>query len=435
MGMKTFKYCFVHYSSMLSKERLKQVLAEQRDSILKRDFGIERELLKEIESKIRLPHAVVITGIRRCGKSTLLRQIIKKFYADSEFYYISFEDERLLNFRAEDFNLIFEALIELFGEKKTFFIDEIQNVENFEAFVRRFCDNGFKFFVSGSNAKLLSRELGTKLTGRHTDITLNPFTFSEFLSLRGVKFEKNMLYKTIEKAKIKKYFDEYLAGGGMPEFLIYKDASSLAGVYEDIVIKDIAVRHNVGDVHRLRELYQYLITNFSNKFSYRSLNKIMGMGSVNTVKKYISYLEGAFFAKTVGKFDYSLKKQMINDKKIYISDNGFIKVISTRTTQDRGRLLENLVFNTLKISSNPFYYANKRECDFLLLKNNEIKSAMQVCWELNEENREKELEGLIGALKEFNLKEGTILTHDEEDELTAEGKKIKITPVYKWLLA
>ncbi|MEA3378718.1 MAG: AAA family ATPase, partial [Nanoarchaeota archaeon] len=150
---------------MLSKDQLKEILLEQRKVILKKPLGIERTIIKKIETKIKIPSVVIITGLRRSGKSTTLRQVIKKRYNDEDFYYINFEDERLFNFKAQDFNIIYEAFIELFGQKNTFFIDEIQNVPLFENFVRRFHDDGFKLFITGSNANLLSREFGTKLTG------------------------------------------------------------------------------------------------------------------------------------------------------------------------------------------------------------------------------------------------------------------------------
>ena len=150
---------------MLSEEQIKEILVKQRETILNKKFGVERTILKEIELKIKLPHVVVLTGLRRSGKSTLLRQLIKKRYNDENFYYINFEDERLFNFPANEFNKLYEALVSLYGKKKTFFLDEIQNVTNFETFVRRFYEEGFKFFITGSSATLLSRELGTKLTG------------------------------------------------------------------------------------------------------------------------------------------------------------------------------------------------------------------------------------------------------------------------------
>ena len=162
---------------MLSEEEIKEILARQREIMLNKDYGIERTALQEIESKTKLPHVVVLTGLRRSGKSTLLRQLIKKLYQDKDFYYINFEDERLFNFSASEFNKLYEVLVSLYGKKKTFFIDEIQNVSHFETFVRRFYDEGFKFFITGSSATLLSKELGTKLTGRHVDIIVRPFSF------------------------------------------------------------------------------------------------------------------------------------------------------------------------------------------------------------------------------------------------------------------
>ena len=395
---------------------------------------MERTLLKEIESKIKLPHVVVLTGLRRSGKSTLLRQLIKRNYKDEDFYYINFEDERLFNFPASEFNRLYESLISLYGKKKTFFLDEIQNVTNFETFVRRFYEEGFKFFITGSSATLLSRELGTKLTGRHIDILVKPFSFLEFLKLREFTLEKNSIYKIEPKIEIKKYFDEYLIKGGMPEYLIYNEAELLAKVYEDTVLKDIAVRYNVNNVVVLRNLYSILISNFANKFSFNSLKKITNINSVNTIKKFIHYLEETYFAKTINKFDYSLKRQLINNKKFYIIDNGFIGVLSKKLTKDKGWLLENLVFNFLNKDNDIFYYSNKNECDFLLVKNKAVIKAIQVCYDLNEDNREREISGLKEAMDKFRLKEGLLLTNSQEEEIKEKGRKIKVIPVWKWIL-
>jgi len=420
---------------MLSEGQIKEILVRQRQTILNKTYGVERTLLKEIEAKIKLPHVVVLTGLRRSGKSTLLRQLIKRHYKDENFYYINFEDERLFNFSAKDFNKLYENLISLFGSKKTFFIDEIQNVSGFETFVRRFYEEGFKFFITGSSATLLSRELGTKLTGRHVDIVVKPFSFLEFLNLKGFNLEKDSIYKTESKVKIKKFFDEYLINGGMPEYLIYKDPELLAKVYEDTILKDIAIRHKVENVSILKELYQYLITNFSSKFSFNSIKKLMNFGSVNTVKKFILYLEETHFAKTINKFDYSFKKQIINDKKFYVVDNGFIEIISKKLTKDKGWLLENLVFNSFTKDYEIFYYSNKKECDFLLVKNKTVAQAIQVCYEINEDSKDREINGLLEAMNKFKLKEGMILTNSQDDEFKVDNKIIKVMPVWKWLLS
>lgn len=421
-------------SNGLSDSEIKEILVKHRETILNKEYGVEREALKEIDPKIKLPHIIVLTGLRRSGKSILLRQIIKKYYNDEEFYYINFEDERLLNFPASEFNRFYEALVSLYGKKKTFFIDEIQNVSKFETFVRRFYEEGFKFFITGSSATLLSRELGTKLTGRHVDIVVRPFSFSEFLSLRGVILNKESLYKTETKINIIKHFEEYLIKGGMPEYSIYKDPEIIAKIYSDTVLKDIAVRYKVENVDALKELYSHLITNFSNKFSYNSIKKFININSVNTIKKFISYLEETYFAKTINKFDYSLKKQIINDKKFYVLDNGFIEVISKKMSPDRGWLLENLVLSKLNKNKDVLYFQEKGECDFVIKEGVKIVLAIQVCYTLNHENRQREINGLQSAMNKFGLKEGLILTYNQEEEFKQDGFNIKVIPVWKWLL-
>ncbi len=420
---------------MLTKEQLKQILVSQRETILKKDYGVERTILHDITEKKNLPHVIVITGIRRSGKSTLLKQIIKKHYQDKDFYYINFEDERLFNFNASNFNDIYESLVDLYGECKTFFIDEIQNVPNFETFIRRFYEQGFKFYITGSSAHLLNKELGTKLTGRHLDIAVKPFSFAEFLTLKNFTVTKQDLYHTETRVKIKKLFQEYLLKGGMPEYLIHNDLELLTNIYEDIIIKDIAVRYHIENVATLKEVYHYLINNFSNKFSYNEIKKLLKMGSVNTVKKYISYLEETHFAHIITKFDHSIKKQLINDKKMYLIDTGFLQILSTRLTKDKGWLLENIVFNNLqKQFVDVFYFANKNECDFIVVKNKRVQNIIQVTWELNESNREREIQGVIVALHTLKQKTGLILTFDQEEEITQENKKIIVKPVWKWLL-
>ena len=412
---------------MISKDKLKQILVEQRETILQRDAGIERTILKFIEKKAKLPHAVVLTGLRRSGKSTLLRQLIKKHYGDKDFYYISFEDERLFNFKAEDFNIIYEALVELFGERKTFFIDEIQNITNFESFVRRFFDAGFKFFITGSSAKLLSKEIGTKLTGRHVDIIVKPFSFEEFLVFNNFKLDKQAIFKINTRAEIKKYFAEFLISGGMPEYVQYQDPEILTRVYEDIIIKDIAARYKIENIKELKELYQYLITTASQRFSYNSLKKFIKINSANTIKKYVDYLEETYFAKTINKFDYSFKKQIMNDKKFYVLDNGFVGVLSKKITKDHGWLLENLVFNCLNKEYDVFYYSGERKCDFLTVKNKTVIQAIQVCDDLNTENRDREAAGLTEAMKKFKLQEGLLLTNDQEEKIKIGRKKILVS--------
>ena len=417
---------------MTSKELIKQILTEQRELIISKPFGIEREILKKIKQKLKLPHVIVITGIRRSGKSTLLRQIISKYFKDKDFYYINFEDERFFDFKANEFNTIYESLIELFGNKKVFLIDEIQNVKNFETFVRRFVDMGFKFIITGSNSKLLSSELSYKLTGRYINIVVKPFSFKEFLKLKSYDYKST--YTTQDRAQISKYFKEYLIKGGMPEFLIYNDAEIIYRVYEDIITKDIVIRHHIDSFTNLKQLYSYLLTNIGRLFTYNSLKKIVDFGSVNTIKAYLTYITETYLGQTINSYDFSLKKQIRNPKKFYVIDNAFINYISKRASEDIGWLLENLVFNNIfydNLNKNIYFYKNgTNECDFLIKQGTKITEAIQVCYELNEDNKKRELKGLREAMKEFKLKKGLLLTYDQEDTID----NITIKPVWKWLL-
>ncbi len=419
---------------MLSEEQIKEILIFGREKMLNKDIGIEREALRIVGEKMKLPHIVVITGLRRTGKSTLLRQIIKKFYDDKDFYYINFEDERLFNYPVNEFNKIYEVLVKLYGEKKTFFIDEIQNIDKFELFVRRFYDAGFKFFITGSNANLLSKEFGTKLTGRHVDILLKPFSFREFLQLKKLDITEKSIYLTEKRAIIRNYFEEYLIDGAMPEYSKFKDIEILEKTYNDILLKDIISRYNVEDVNALKELYQFLITNFACRFSYNSLMKSVKISSVNTIKKYISYLEETYFAKLMAKFDYSLKKSLANEKKIYLADNGFLKVLSKKINKDYGFLLENIIYNNISLNEEVYYDSNGYECDFIIVKNKEVVKVLQVAYELNDNNREREIKGLIKAMEKFKLKQGLIITNNQEEEIIQGNKKIIVKPAWKWLL-
>jgi len=420
---------------MISKEQLKQVLLEQYDAVLAKDTGIRREALNEISDKINLPHIHVITGLRRCGKSVFLRQIVKAFYNDTGFYYINFEDERLFNYPASEFNTIYELLFQLFGKNKVFFIDEIQNVKNFENFVRRFYDDGFKFYISGSNAELLSSEIATKLTGRHIDTHLTPFSFKEYLNFSNINYNENELYKTEKKSEIINAFNIYFKNGGMPEFVKYNDKEILTRTYNDIVFKDIVVRYKLENVLQLKMLYAYIINNYGRRYSYNSLRKIIDLGSSNTVVNYMNYLEQTFFIKQVTKFDYSLKKQIVNEKKSYIVDNGFICALSAVMTTDEGWLLENLIFNELhKRNESVFYFSDKNECDFVSLNNGVFEDAIQVSMQISETNESRELNGLLEAMNKLRIKNGYIISMDTEKTIKSDHAEISIIPAWKWIL-
>lgn len=416
------------------KQMLKEIVLEQRKSLKKLDKGIRREAMAKVERYSRLPHVVVLAGIRRCGKSTLLRQTLDAVARDG--YYVNFEDERFLDFGVRDFNDLYEILVETFGEKKIFLFDEIQNVAQWERFVRRMYDAGHKFFITGSNASLLSRELGTKLTGRHVTCDLFPFSFREYLKFVRYDFNEEDFFETRKRAAIKKHFHDYMEKGGMPEYLKYGDEESLKKVYNDVLYRDVAAKYSIEDVKALRELSFYLISNISSSYTYNRLKKFLKLGSFNTVKNYINHLEDSFLFYSVELYSPSLKKQMVSPRKIYCADNGLANAVSFRFSADKGKYLENLVFLELKRRGKDIYYyktINNLEVDFFL--RGKKPELIQVSWNLaGEKTKEREVKALLGAMDELKLKQGLLLTDSEEDILEYGKKKIIVKPAWKWLL-
>jgi len=413
----------------MEKEKLKEIIIDQNKPI--GEEVIEREIYKEILENKNNPFIIIITGIRRSGKSTLLKQIKEVIPG----YYLNFDDDRLVEFQIQDFQLLYETLIELYGEKEVFYFDEIQNIKGWERFVRRLHNSKEKVFVTGSNSSMLSKELGTHLTGRNIMINLYPFSFREYLKLLKVNYSEKSLYEIKEKIKIKKLFNNYLVEGGMPEYLLTKNKDYLKNLYENILYKDIIVRYNLSNEKAMKELVYLAVNNFSKEISFNSFKKSLGLGSSTTVKEYFGYLENSFLFFLVPKYDYSLKRQIHSNKKLYVADNALAINLGFSFSKNLGKILENLVFLELKrMNKEIFYYQGKNECDFLCREGAKITQAVQVCYELNKENREREIMGLVEALKKFEIKRGLILTMDQEENLELEGKKIMIKPVWKWLL-
>ena len=422
----------------MEKSTLKTLVLEQRENIIEKDKGLKRDLLSEIAPNLKLPHCLIIAGIRRVGKSTLLLQIIDSYFGE-DFYYFNFEDERLINFNIEDFNLLYEVMIEFYGEKKTFFFDEIQNIKGWETFVRRMMDKNYKFILTGSNATLLSRELGTKLTGRYVLSTLYPFSFKEFLKFKEYSLDKKDLLITEKKVRIKKQFDEYLKRGGMPEYLKYNfNPEILQRLYEDIIYRDIAARYGIKDMKTLRELALYYLTNITGEISYNKLKNTYKTGSVNTIKNYTEYLENSFLVDILNIFSYSIKQQAIAPKKVFCIDNGIADCISFAFSDNMGKYLENLVYIELKRRGETLYYyrtKNNNTVDFVVKRGNKISEIIQVCFDIgNEKTREREIKSLDQVMEELELNEGLIITYENEEIIKMNGKSIKVIPAYKWLI-
>ncbi len=277
--------------SMISKEILRQVITRQKNELALEKESLRREILDDILKWVKDKRIIILTGVRRCGKSTLLKQLMRE---TAEWCYVNFEDERLLDFKAQDFELLNEVLIEVYGTTKTYFFDEIQNVEKFETFVRRLYDEGKKVIITGSNAALLSKEFGTRLTGRYKSFEVYPFSVTEYLKFKAVDVKKDDWYTPEKKVKLIKLFDEYLVMGGLPEYVKNQDKDYVRTVFENILYKDIITRYSIKREKILKELVNILATNATSLFTYNSLKNTLGLSNAITVKEYVSYLNNAY---------------------------------------------------------------------------------------------------------------------------------------------
>ncbi len=412
----------------MEKNQLKEIIIEQKNTFEKTIDIVPRKIPS---NALKTPKITVITGIRRCGKSTLLRQIAKTY---EEYNYINFEDERLLEFTYKDFNKLLEAFLELQPKAKTFFFDEIQNIKGWEKFARRLFTEQYKLYITGSSANLLSSEIATSLTGRNVIIELYPFSFKEYLKYK--QFPLKDIYTTKERAQISKYLEEYMTFGGFPEIIKSKDYEELNQIYQDIIIKDLLVRLKIRDNKDFRELALYLLSNVSKKISYNNLKKLLEFSNTSKVKNYIEALTEAYLFFNINKYDPSIKKQIKNQKKIYCIDQGLINAIAFKFSKEEGRIIENTVFMELKRRKKEmFYEEEKTECDFIIKKGLKITEAIQVTTSIAEEKtKQREIKGLIEAMKKYQLSKGTIITKDHEETITINKKTIQIKPLWKFLL-
>jgi predicted AAA+ superfamily ATPase len=395
--------------------QIEEILDYQTQYMARIDEGTSRTITKEVEFTDN--HAKILTGIRRCGKSTAMLQIARRYPA---YNLLSFEDPRLSTFQVQDFFKL-EKIFDRKRKTDLFFFDEIQNVDGWEAYIRVLLDKRQKVVITGSNARILSKELGTSLTGRHISYEVYPFSYSEYLAHFNIK------------AGIESFAD-YLKKGGMPEFLNSGNKDVLLSLYNDLIYRDIVVRHNLRNPKTVNELGVYLATHVGKEYTYNRLGKAFDLGSNNTVASYISYFEDAYLFFSIPRFSYSLKQQQKNPRKIYGIDTGLIANLSMSFSRDHCSLLENIVFLQLKrLGMDISYFRNHGECDFIASKNRSTEAAFQVCYELNDDNLKREVTGLTEALHELGLKKGFILTYDQKDEIKQDGKKVILLPVWEWL--
>jgi predicted AAA+ superfamily ATPase len=400
---------------MLTQNDIAQVIAGQRGQAARRGMGLSRDILPVLPDLTS--HALIISGIRRCGKSTLLEQLLASRGADA--LALNFDDPRLAGFEPADFQLL-DTLIAKGGARSLFF-DEIQVVQGWESYIRQKLDEGFRIAITGSNASLLSRELGTRLTGRHVTRELFPFSYNEFLRFRAL---------TPGEESLRLYLDE----GGFPEYLKSKEPDILSNLLYDILYRDIAVRYGIRNTRGLKQFAVYLFSNPGNLITANKFRQLLGIKTTATVLEYFSHLEDAYLTAFMPRFSHSARVRSVNPKKIYVADPGLVKVASLSFSDDRGRMLENAVYWQLRRQGmEPFYFNEKNaECNFVTMRSGNKPLLMQVCHELTPANRQREQRGLSAAMDFFQAEEGLIITFAQRDTYLDKGRRIQVVPAWEF---
>ena len=414
------------------KELLKKIIFEQQEfcrNIVRNTIprGIEDEWVTTSE-------ILIITGIRRCGKSVLLQQLRNKL-SEQDFFF-NFDDERLASFTVSDFQALQECFYELFGQQHTYYFDEIQNIPGWETFVRRLYNEGCKVIITGSNARMLSRELGTHLTGRYISVEIYPFSFVEYLKLINVHPVQADFYTTAGRSNLLVLFKNYIENGGFPKYLQTHSPRYLSSLYESIIFRDVMARNALTNEKEIKELVFYLASNATRRITYSSLGKIIGIRHAETVKNYLEYIQQTYMIFQLMKYSPSVKVQILNPKKIYFIDNAIIGRIGFNATDNIGYKLENIVFLELKRRGyDLFYHSDKKECDFIVRQEAGITQAYQVTVSLSDtKTRKREISGLQEAMSTYGLSEGYIITIDEKETIQVDEGVIHIVPAWEWML-
>lgn len=414
---------------MVAKEQIRQVIYDQRN--LFPDLGIERHIEQQF---VDCPEVLVITGVRRCGKSVLMQQIRAK--RNEKDYFISFDDDRLLHFTVDDFQTLYDVFVEDFGLQHTFYFDEIQMVDGWEHFVDRLYKHGNKVIVTGSNAKMLSRELGTLLTGRHVSKEVYPFSFAEYMALSGTEINRDTLYTIEGRAMLQNIQSDYLREGGFPQYIKSKNVEYLKSLYNDILYRDIIVRYKLQTEKPIKETMYYLISNATHQFSYNSVAKAVGVKSSETIKDYISYLEETYLVGQLSKYDVKIGEQIKSAKKIYFIDNALVNTIGFSFSKNEGTRLENAVYVELRRRGKELFYHNDgNECDFIVRDGMHITEAYQVSVSLQDEKtRQRELDGVCSAMKAYSLADGFIITREENEEIKVDEGIVHVVSFGRWVM-
>lgn len=421
----------------IDKRTLELILSEQKEEI--KDWADEKLCFRKEETLVDLssPQAQVVIGVRRSGKSTLCFQALHR--VGENFAYADFDDERLEGISSEQLNDVLEVLYKIYGQFKYIFLDEIQDVKGWPLFVNRILRKKIHVVLTGSNAKLLSSDLATHLTGRSSEIPLYPFSFSEYCEMKDV----DTTTLTTEKIAFRREaFDNYMKQGGFPELMQIKNAKQyISNLVSNILTRDIEQRYKITYKAEFEAMSHHLLNVSPTVINTCDLAKIFSFKSDHTVSNYIKYLKQAYLL--IGVKKYSAKSKVRSTmEKVYPVD---IALMNQREDalagENLGWRLETTVLNHLirkcKVDGMDVYYLNERygECDFVVCKGNKVVQCIQVSYDITSNTtRKREINGLLLAAKRTKCDNLLLLTDHQYEETEADGKKIKIQPVYEWCI-
>lgn len=416
------------------------------------ETGVKRQVyLSRCQQILDTNQVLVITGPRRVGKSYIMRQLAQSLIKidktkKEQILLVNFEDPRFTNLDTKLLQKIFDTYLEFLRPEGTLyiFLDEIQEVTGWEKWVRTMHElKKAKIVISGSNAKLLSRELSTVLTGRHLDINVWPLSFGEFLSFKNlfIKTEKDYLRSEVA---INGLWREYVEFGGFPEVVKQTEnkLELLLRYFEDLVEKDLARRYRVRKIDKIKELARFYLSNTAKLTTHTSVGKFLGL-TADTTEKFARYFTSAYLLSFVKRFSFKFKEQEKSPRKVYAVDTGLAQAVGFEFSGNYGRYLENAVYLELlrQQADNPdqeIYYwkdVQHHEADFVIKEKNKVKQLVQVVWEMSDDKTQvREKKNLLKAMEEFGLTEGLIITGDSSSKELFGNKKIVTIPVGKWLL-
>lgn len=419
----------------MATNRYSKIVADQQMEVL--NFDLEKVCKREEEGLLDLdsPLAQIVIGVRRCGKSTLCHTVLLKNKIN--YAYVNFDDERLADLKTEQLNEVLEALYMVYGDFKYLFLDEIQNVKGWNLFVNRLLRQNIRIVITGSNAKLLSSELSTYLTGRYNQIELFPFSFSEYLQIKEIK--SNAL-TTKDIAFRKKAFEEYLLQGGFPELFNVKDSKAyIQTLVNNIITVDIKRRFKIRYLDALVKITNYIIANFAQEVNYKSIAEMFGLGSQHTAENYVNYLRQAYLLVGLNKFSFKARER-VRAEKMYLIDQSLISNQDNNLTSDNtGWKLENIVYLELlrrkkTADIDIYYYREGYEIDFVICEKQSILELIQVSSFVdNAKTFKREVNALIKGSQSLKCSNLTLLTLGETNTHEVESVTIKEINIIEWL--